>query len=132
MDENYHLGVSLLARLPIGMVSKFPLDYMHNVCFGVVRKLLTVWIGEPLTARLSNIVVRKISSRLESFKVCIPLEFNRKCRSLEELSRWKATELRTYLLYVGPIVLRTNIDLAIYEHFLLLHCAINILTSEKA
>ncbi|CAH0560560.1 unnamed protein product [Brassicogethes aeneus] len=103
VDEDHHLGISPLVHLPFGMVSQFPLDYMHNVCLGVVKKLLNHWIAGPLNVRLSK-----------------------------ELPRWKATELRTFLLYVGPIILKKYIDLAIYEHFMLLHCAINILISETA
>ncbi|KAJ8911937.1 hypothetical protein NQ315_016279 [Exocentrus adspersus] len=60
----------------------------------------------------------------------LPREFNRKPRSLTELARWKATELRTFLLYLGPLVLNKTVDLAIYEHFLLLHCAITIIISD--
>lgn len=41
-DENHHVGVSPLIDLKIGLVSKFPIDYMHAVCLGVMRKLLNL------------------------------------------------------------------------------------------
>lgn len=34
-------------------------------------------------------------------------------------------------MYVGPIVLKDNIDIAVYEHFLLFHVGISILVSDK-
>lgn len=39
-DEDHHISVSPLSKLPIGLVTKFPIDYMHAVYLGVMRKLL--------------------------------------------------------------------------------------------
>lgn len=108
------------------LVSNFPIDYMHNVCLGVMKKILTVWISGPLQTRLHSRIVCEIS-----FKRFIPQEFNRKPRALCELQRWKATEYRLFLLYVGPIVLFKKLGLAIYENFMLLHAGITILVSKK-
>ncbi|XP_072375756.1 uncharacterized protein [Diabrotica undecimpunctata] len=130
-DDDHHTGISPLVKLSIGLVSKFPIDYMHTVCLGVVRKLLHTWTSGPLKVRLCSSKVQKISETLEHFCKSIPIEFNRKSRSLSELARWKATEFRTFLLYLGPVVLKGTIPVAIYEHFLLLHCAISILISKQ-
>lgn len=43
-DEEHHIGTSPLLKLEIGMISLFPIDYMHNVCLGVVRKMLYLWV----------------------------------------------------------------------------------------
>ncbi|XP_025161614.1 uncharacterized protein LOC112590113 [Harpegnathos saltator] len=41
-DENHHKkGTS---PLPMGMVSQVPFEYMHLVCLGVVKKLLSAWV----------------------------------------------------------------------------------------
>lgn len=40
---NYHKSVSPICALGVGMVSSFPVDYMHCVCLGVMRKLLFLW-----------------------------------------------------------------------------------------
>ncbi|KAJ8928268.1 hypothetical protein NQ314_019219 [Rhamnusium bicolor] len=130
-DEDHHISTSPLIDTEIGMVSAFPLDYMHAVCLGVTRKLLNVWVGGNLKVRLRSRTVDILSKHLISLKPFIPIEFNRKPRSLSELPRWKATEFRTFLLYVGPLILKNNIDLAVYEHFLLLHCGISLLLSFK-
>lgn len=134
-DEDHHIGNSPLLKLNIGMVSLFPIDYMHNVCLGVVRKMLYIWIG---ISRYANIKVRLcsrftnlISDHLISLRSFVTVEFNRKPRSLSDIQRWKATEFRTFLIYLGPLVLKDILVLAVYEHFLLLHCAVTILLSKK-
>ncbi|CAH0547083.1 unnamed protein product [Brassicogethes aeneus] len=79
IDEDHHLGTSPLVQLPIGMVSNFPIDYMHNVCLGVVKKLLNSWTGGPLTIRLRSDKVKELSSVLQRLSKFIPVEINRKC-----------------------------------------------------
>lgn len=61
----------------------------------------------------------------------MPLEFNRKPRTLHELPKWKATEFRTSLLYLGPFVLKNIVNRAVYEHYIFFHTAISILISAK-
>lgn len=60
----------------------------------------------------------------------IPSEFVRKTRTLEELDCWKATELRLFLLYIGPVVLQKYLPPQYLLHFQSLHCAIRILCHE--
>ncbi|KAB0803370.1 hypothetical protein PPYR_00340, partial [Photinus pyralis] len=35
-DEDHHIGESPLLTLPIGLVSRFGIDYMHCICLGVI------------------------------------------------------------------------------------------------
>lgn len=129
-DPDHHLGESPLLKLPrLDVVSDFPIDYMHSVCLGVTRKLLHSWTSGSLHVRLSSQQVKLLSERILLLRVSTPTEINRKPRELSELARWKATEFRTFLLYIGPVVLKGIVDIAIYEHFLLLSCAISILVS---
>jgi len=37
----------------------------------------------------------------------MPCEFARKPRTLDEMCRWKATEFRTFLLYIGTFVIKS-------------------------
>ncbi|XP_025155706.1 uncharacterized protein LOC105189479 isoform X2 [Harpegnathos saltator] len=60
-------------------------------------------------------------------KCNIPSEFNRKPRDLNEVKRWKATELRQFLLYTGPVVLKSTLSYDRYINFLPLHIATSIL-----
>lgn len=46
LDEDHHKGTSLLSLLPISMVSQVPFEYMHLVCLGIMKKLLSAWVHE--------------------------------------------------------------------------------------
>lgn len=130
-DDHHHDGAHGFSGLDVGMISKFPLDYMHLACLGVTRKLLNIWLRGPLKFHLSSNVVDKISQSLIQMRSYIPSEFARKPRSLRELDRWKATELRQFLLYTGPIVLAPHLDRNLYSNFMLLYTGICILVSPK-
>lgn len=126
-DEFHHKGTSVLTRVGIGMVSQFPLDVMHLVFLGVVRKLIGFWMRGPLPTRLGAHQIGLISAVLMSFAMRLPREFARKGRSLVEVDRWKATEFRTFLLYTGPVALKDHLPNVLYHNFMLLHVAIRIL-----
>ena len=108
---NHKTGQSPLQTLSVGMISQFPLDYMHLVCLGVMRRLLWFWTKSPFSAgiRISPNATRHISENLH-LKNFIPREFSRKCRSLNELDRWKATEFRQFLLYTGMVALMGHLS----------------------
>ncbi|KYM96522.1 hypothetical protein ALC62_12823 [Cyphomyrmex costatus] len=127
----HHTGNSILENLPIGMVSQIPLDYMHLVCLGVMKRLLQLWLRGNKNVRLSADKINRISHYLLTIKSCIPSEFARKPRSLHDIDKWKATEFRQFLLYTGIVVLKSIMTLASYNHFLSLSIAIRILTDPK-
>lgn len=128
-DEYHTSNVStILIDLPnFNIINSFPLDYMHLTCLGVMRKLLFLWMHGPLSVRIPSSKVKQISLNLQSIKQYIPIEFCRKPRGLEEISRWKATELRQLLLYTGPLVLKNCISEKSYFHFMCLNIAMVIL-----
>ena len=44
-QSEYHLGYSPLEDiLDFDMVQKIPLDYMHLVCLGIVKKIINLWL----------------------------------------------------------------------------------------
>ncbi|KAE9523059.1 hypothetical protein AGLY_016541, partial [Aphis glycines] len=109
-DEDYHKGNSLLVQLPINIINTVVLDYMHNVCLGVVKRLIEFWVKGNKLVRLEKDRKDKINNE-----------------ALDEIEYYKATELRTFLLYTGQIVLKGNLKKKFYYHFLLLVYAIRIL-----
>lgn len=132
VDElHHHEGPHPFKNVKVGMVSQFPLDYMHLVCLGIVRKLLQTWLRGPLTVRLPALIVDRMSGKLQSMRPYVPIEFARRPRSLRELDRWKATEFRQFLLYTGPVVLAGFLDRNMYHNFMLLSTAISILISPE-
>ncbi|KAK7893047.1 hypothetical protein WMY93_022199 [Mugilogobius chulae] len=131
-DEGHHLGQKLSPLTGIvKMVSMFPIDYMHLCCLGVTRKLLNMWIKGNLTTRLSSRTVNEISSKLLNLRSHTPRDFNRKPRGLNELDRWKATELRSFMLYWGPIVLRDSLPSELFDNFMMFSVAMFIFLSPK-
>lgn len=109
VDDNYHkpdITCSLLKIPHFKPITNVPLDYMHLMCLGIMRKLLYLWLDGELHYRLKPRVVDEISTLLIRLKSSIPVEFVRKPRKLDFLKLWKATEFRLLLLYVGPLVFR--------------------------
>lgn len=107
-QESHHTDTTILENLPgIDMIKSFPLDYMHLVCLGVVKKLvLNMWLTGKPPYKLPMIKIQEISVKQLEFKHQIPEEFCRKPRSLLDVRRWKATEFRLFLFYTGPVVLK--------------------------
>ena len=131
-NPQHHTGVSFLENLGIGMVSQIALDYMHLVCLGVAKKLLSDLVRGPKNIRLNGDVQQRINDKLLTYNGCYPWEISRHMRPLNEFTKFKATEFRLFLLYIGPIVLKNNVSEEYYEHFLNLSLAIRILCdSEK-
>lgn len=119
----------------LDIVRTFSLDYMHVVCLGTMKKILMLWKGGDNLGRdvnqqkLNPSLMKAISERLLSVKYSIPNDFARKPGSLEELPRWKATEFRLFLLYIGPKVLHSIVPKFVYQNFLYLHVAMTIFLS---
>lgn len=114
------------------MVSQVPFEYMHLVCLGVMKKLLSAWVSGKYS-RLSKFSGRSMSlmcSRLNDLQEYCPSEFARRLRSLNAYSKYKATELRQFLLYTGPVLTYGLLHETVYKHFLFLHAAIRILVSK--
>ncbi|XP_070163480.1 uncharacterized protein [Polyergus mexicanus] len=127
----HHTGNSVLEKLSIGMVSQIPLDCMHLVCLGVIKRLLQLWIKGNKQNRLSTESIDSISQYLMNIKQNIPYEFARKPRTLVDIDKWKATELRQFLLYTGIVILQSTIPPIWYNHFLSLSVAIRIMANPQ-
>ena len=126
----HQIGPTPLSNLTDKCVDMFSLDYMHLVCLGVVRKMLNYWKNGDKLVKLSSRQILEISEQLIALRPYIPSEFARRPRSLSELDRWKATEYRQFLLYTGPVVLKSVLPSSLYKHFLCLSISISILLCE--
>ena len=78
--------------------------------------------------KLSSRVKFEINVAYLQMRIWVPTDFSPKPRWLEEIDRWKATEFRLFLLYLGPIVLINVLPLKMYKHFMSLSCVIYILS----
>uniref|UniRef100_A0A8D9BSY0 Uncharacterized protein n=1 Tax=Cacopsylla melanoneura TaxID=428564 RepID=A0A8D9BSY0_9HEMI len=74
----------------------------------------------PYHLKISKPVVNHINQSIAKISNTTPTEFARKLRGLDELKRWKATELRIFLLYIGIVVLKNSLNETQYNNFMLL------------
>jgi hypothetical protein len=132
-QKEHHLSTSPFETISsFGMVSQVPFEYMLLVCQGVMKKIILQWMrSKNLALRLRSWKIDNASRCLESLKKYICSEFSRKPRTLREVDRWKATEFRLVLLYIGPHVFKNTLSDPFYEHFLCLHVAMRILATPK-
>jgi hypothetical protein len=120
-----------LTNLNIKFIEQFPLDPMHLLFQGVVRRLLVNYYLEGKRPyKLSHQQLTLINERIGQIKSYIPSEFPRKPRPFKEIKRYKAVEYRLIVMYTGPVILFNVLNNRYYKHFLLLHCAIFILSNQ--
>ncbi|XP_031328848.1 uncharacterized protein LOC116159899 isoform X1 [Photinus pyralis] len=135
-QSEHHIGCSILTKLPqFNMIRDAPLDYMHLICLGVVKRILAgkkhgLIFGKP-PYKLPSRDINNISERLKIMSKFIPMEFSRKTRPITECRLYKASEFRFFLLYAAPVVLRGIVKKAIYNNILTLHLATSILISRE-
>jgi hypothetical protein len=128
--DEYRKEESVLhSDLRLHMISQFPYDYMHLVCLNVVRNMVSDWNRAKSPAYIPG-CFPMICSHLSLCSEHMPAEFQRKCRSISDAKRWKATEARQFLLYIGLVALNYHgVSRELLEHFLQLSVAIRCLCS---
>ena len=132
-SESCQVSLSPLVNV-VSFVDSFPPEYMHSVCQGVVKRLLTCYLTSNFgtyPCKLSSSLLRVLDEKVCAQSGALPSEFSRKIRSLSNLPYFKATEFRTLLLYTGPYFLKGILSDAYYEHFLLLHFSIYVFCSDR-
>lgn len=129
-EIGHQLTETPLSRI-VPMVTCFPPEPMHSVYLGVVRRLIFLWIEEKCgKQRLTPSLSKILSCKIVDVGKQLPSEFTRKPRPLSDIKHWKAVEFRSFLLYIGPIVLKDVLTKEKFEHFLLLHFSIYSLSSD--
>ena len=131
-DEDHHNGQSPLVKVSeLDMINNFPVEPMHNVFLGVMKKLLIYWTSKPTTHRLSPKLKIEISNKTIFLGKFLKGLFSRQQQGIFNVSQWKATEFKSFLLYVGVLSLKDSVSNKVYKNFLLFHSAIHILSNEK-
>lgn len=96
-----------------------------------MKKCLQRWIGTVKQGYSNKWIKRTIDSvsrYLVEANKRMPSDIHRSLRGLNDLSNWKGTEFRTFLMYVGMTSLRLALQNNEYEHFLMLCCASTIVS----
>ena len=128
---SHHKQDSPLTLLPINMVEDFPIsDSLHLIDLGIIKRCLVGWrdgnFGNYKSKWCAKDILR-VSNFLENCKM--PLEIHRSVRGLDTLCYWKGTEFRTFLYYLGVVILSDVLPIDVYQHYLKLFCAITICSS---
>ncbi|XP_063971900.1 uncharacterized protein LOC135159792 [Diachasmimorpha longicaudata] len=131
-DKLHHDGISPLLRInpPIDFIKQVCMESMHLLWLGIMKKFLVdIWLHGDSDNRFSQNQKKEFSEKLLLMSTQVPREFQRSTQSLNNISKWKATQFRFMALYIGPILLKPCLSEDHYKHFLLFHVACRILNS---
>jgi len=100
------MGTSPLSSV-MDFVDAIPVDYMHCVSLDVAKMLLTRWFDSSYHRHPYYLGKQVTSIDLKLLKQHPPSEFSRPPRSIQNhLKYWKASELRSWLLFYSlPLLL---------------------------
>lgn len=131
-DPEYHKKSfrTALELAGIGMVDQFPVECMHLVDLGVSKTILTA-ITHKKCLGASKIDVEAMGKAYAKYKKHTPKEFARVPRDLKYLAKFKATELRQFLLYGGVVLLKEYLPKEAYTHFLRLSLGYRIVNDSN-
>jgi len=108
------------------------IDYMHGVLLGVQKLLLTLWFSSTYSNSHFSVFskVEEIHDRLR--QILPTSEIKRLPRSISEhLTYWKASELRSFLLFYGLPTLYGLLPDNYFSHYTLFVHATFLLLQES-
>ena len=113
-------GFSILSLIPkFDLITGTIPDIMHCVFLGIVKQFLAIWLesnGKPY-----SFMAKHFGKTLRDVK--LPDEILRMYRSYEKYGKsWKASELRNFLLFFSPVILRSLLPSLYYRHWM---CLVN-------
>lgn len=131
---DHHNEFSVIEYLPIDLINDFVVaDELHLLHLGVMRKCLWIWKDglSNFEFNWTNDDIKNLNEMLKNVNSDMPTDINRSVRSIDHLKYWKGTELRTFLLYVGVVVLKNVLRKVEYDHFVKLFCAVTLCCTDK-
>lgn len=126
---SFHKEYTILADIPgFNLVADVPLDYMHLVCLGVMKRIWYKWFDVGGLYRSQRHSIAPINARLECIREhYTPSEFQRRPEAMKHMAQWKATQYRMLALYIAPAILHNVIETAHFSHFCRLLVALRLL-----
>lgn len=126
-------GHSVFSKLkyPFDLVYSFAIDWMHCVSLGCVKYVMTLLMQDKRRSYFIGAAstMKVLSERLLAIKP--PDTVGRYPRALAEISHWKATELKNWLLHYSLPVMHSILQPLYLLHWSLLVGAVGILTSDS-
>jgi hypothetical protein len=132
-DPQFHSELYLNQKNPLEeigthMITQVPIEPMHLLDLGVMKKLLVLFLENSKKKFFETKEdIAKTEEHFLSIVNYVPAELKRAPRVFAEVPRYKATELRQFLLYTGPVVLKNTLKPEAYESFMKLHVATRLL-----
>ncbi|XP_061508243.1 uncharacterized protein LOC133392254 [Anopheles gambiae] len=104
-------------------------DRLHLIDEGVLGRLIFLWtsVFPRQKFRLSKLQLKIVSEHL--LQIHLPSDFRRQLRSLNLIQDRKGIKLKSFLQFVGFVVLKDNLSDAVYQHFMLLFVATTFLST---
>jgi hypothetical protein len=124
-------GPTPLSDVPgFDFIKAFVPEYMHACCQGVFKLLIKLWTFQKFSKEPWSIrkKLQVLNSRL--FKTKPPYEITRVLGALDDLSNWKASMFRAFVLFFVD-VLEDILPKEYYDHFVNLSYGIFVLLQEK-
>lgn len=120
-------GPTVLSQISHDYITTTTIDIMHCVFLGIVKKLTILWFDSEYSRSDFSLYrfVHLIDERIQS--LCPPSIIQRFPRKLSEIAYWKASELKTWLLYYSIPLLHDLMDKSYFDHYKLLVFAISLL-----
>lgn len=137
--KNYEPGPLECEELETDMVMDFPIDPLHAMDLGLMKKLVSCWMGSKrygnsfntFQLKLTAFKISEADDHLNYLRQFQPSDFNRKSRALSIYKYWKGAEFSCLLNYTGPVVFQNILHEEVYENFLLLYVISTICGSKE-
>lgn len=132
-DPCHHRTTTPWIKLPIDLVSDFVIaDSLHLLDLVIMKRCLLGWMRGTFNkhTKWSAMEIIQIGNLLTDANKTMPNEIHRAIRALDSIRFWKGTEFRTFLLYLGSVILKRFFPSDVYKHFLQLYCAVRICSSD--
>lgn len=130
----HHREYSIIEQLPIDMIKDFVVaDSLHLFHLGIMKKCLLIWLegGGTFEFKWEKKDISAVNSLLTNCKNNMPTDIHRSIRNLDCIRFWKGTEFRTFLMYLGIVILKKVLRKEEYEHFRKLFCAVTICSNDR-
>ena len=135
-DHHTKLDHTILENTGFPMVDGFAIDSMHLCFIGVMKRILARLISPKVKknrVKLNSESKSELSTKLILYEQYIPCEFGRKfVGGVNFILKWKASQYRTLLLYVGVVLFRNRkiAPIGIFKNFLKFSIALRLLNME--
>jgi hypothetical protein len=122
----------LLRKYGFDMTRGFAVDYMHSVLLGVQRQFIDIWTDSKYHETEWYISASKVAN-IDGMLLAIkpPCDIKRFPRSLKLAGKWKASELRSFMLFYSMFVLQNALPDKFLKHWSVLVSSMYSLLCEK-